>query len=96
MVPHRLQAVLMKDPSYFEKVAEKLGVHYSAAYEKITPIRIGFEGNFGASLVNPRTLTAELLGHLVAVEGIVTKCSGVRPKVVRSAHYCPATVSCLR
>lgn len=31
------------------------------------------------------------LGNLVCVEGIVTKLSLVRPKVVRSVHYCPAT-----
>lgn len=31
------------------------------------------------------------LGNLVCVEGIVTKISLVRPKVVRSVHYCPET-----
>lgn len=30
------------------------------------------------------------LAQLVCVEGIVTRCSLVRPKVVRSVHYCPA------
>lgn len=30
-------------------------------------------------------------GRLVSVEGIVTKASVVRPKWVRSVHYCPAT-----
>ena len=38
-----------------------------------------------------RTLTARNLGNLVCLEGIVTKCSLVRPKVVKSVHYCPAT-----
>lgn len=31
------------------------------------------------------------LGNLVCVEGIVTKVSLVRPKVVRSVHFCPET-----
>ncbi|XP_041832653.1 DNA replication licensing factor MCM3 [Melanotaenia boesemani] len=52
---------------------------------------IGLEGSFGSKHVSPRTLTSRLLGSMVCVEGIVTKCSLVRPKVVRSVHYCPAT-----
>jgi len=52
---------------------------------------IGLEGSFGAKHVTPRTLTSRYLGNMVCVEGIVTKCSLVRPKVVRSVHYCPAT-----
>ncbi|XP_077989716.1 zygotic DNA replication licensing factor mcm3-like [Glandiceps talaboti] len=52
---------------------------------------VGFEGSFGSKHVTPRNLSARHLGNLVCVEGIVTKCSLVRPKVVRSVHYCPAT-----
>lgn len=52
---------------------------------------IGFEGSFGSRHVTPRTLTSRYLGNLVCVEGIVTKVSLVRPKVVRSVHYCPET-----
>ncbi|KAJ8410306.1 hypothetical protein AAFF_G00202870 [Aldrovandia affinis] len=52
---------------------------------------VGLEGSFGSKHVTPRTLTSRLLGSMVCVEGIVTKCSLVRPKVVRSVHYCPAT-----
>ncbi|XP_036405859.1 DNA replication licensing factor MCM3 [Megalops cyprinoides] len=52
---------------------------------------VGLEGSFGSKHVTPRTLTSRLLGNMVCVEGIVTKCSLVRPKVVRSVHYCPAT-----
>ncbi|KAK3848931.1 hypothetical protein Pcinc_007472 [Petrolisthes cinctipes] len=48
---------------------------------------VGFEGSFGSKHVSPRTLNARHLGNLVCVEGIVTKCSLVRPKVVRSVHY---------
>uniref|UniRef100_A0A8C6V2R5 DNA replication licensing factor MCM3 n=1 Tax=Neogobius melanostomus TaxID=47308 RepID=A0A8C6V2R5_9GOBI len=52
---------------------------------------IGLEGSFGSKHVSPRTLTSRLLGSMVCVEGIITKCSLVRPKVVRSVHYCPNT-----
>ncbi|XP_043249270.1 DNA replication licensing factor Mcm3 isoform X3 [Colletes gigas] len=52
---------------------------------------IGFEGSFGNKHVTPRTLTSRFLGNLVCVEGIATKCSLVRPKVVRSVHYCTTT-----
>ncbi|KAF7991169.1 hypothetical protein HCN44_002731 [Aphidius gifuensis] len=52
---------------------------------------IGFEGSFGTKHTTPRTLTSRFLGNLVCVEGIVTRCSLIRPKIVRSVHYCPAT-----
>ncbi|NXX93370.1 MCM3 factor, partial [Centropus bengalensis] len=52
---------------------------------------IGLEGSFGSKHVSPRTLTACFLSCIVCLEGIVTRCSMVRPKVVRSVHYCPAT-----
>ncbi len=45
----------------------------------------------GSRSVSPRQLTANLLSHLVEVEGIVTKTSLKRPKLVRSTHYCPKT-----
>ncbi|PIO65374.1 hypothetical protein TELCIR_12961, partial [Teladorsagia circumcincta] len=54
-------------------------------------VQVGFEGSFGDRHVNPRSLKSTFLGNLVCCEGIVTKCSTVRPKVVKSVHYCPAT-----
>ncbi|KAM3602474.1 uncharacterized protein V6R79_004836 [Siganus canaliculatus] len=61
---------------------------YAKQYEEFY---VGLEGSFGSKHVTPRTLTSRLLGSMVCVEGIITKCSLVRPKVVRSVHYCPAT-----
>ncbi|KAH8287682.1 hypothetical protein KR054_011605 [Drosophila jambulina] len=52
---------------------------------------VGFEGCFGNRHVTPRSLTSVYLGNMVCVEGIVTKVSLIRPKVVRSVHYCPNT-----
>lgn len=52
---------------------------------------VAFSGSFGNKHVTPRSLTSRYLGNLICVEGIVTRVSLVRPKVVRSVHYCPAT-----
>eukprot|EP01147_Barroeca_monosierra_P000512 gene512-3838_t len=52
---------------------------------------VGFSGSFGGHHVTPRGLSAHLLGKLVCIDGIVSKCSLVHPKVVKSVHYCPAT-----
>ncbi|KAG0234954.1 MCM DNA helicase complex subunit [Actinomortierella wolfii] len=54
-------------------------------------LHLGFKGSFGDHHVNPRTLRAKHLGKLICLEGIVTRCGLVRPKVVRSWHYCPKT-----
>eukprot|EP00762_Andalucia_godoyi_P006386 ANDGO_05860.mRNA.1 DNA replication licensing factor MCM3 homolog 1 len=67
---------------------------FEAGYFEANPhleARIGFSGDFGAQHVTPRGLSATFLGQVVCVDGIVTKCSVVRPKVSRSVHYCPAT-----
>jgi hypothetical protein len=54
-------------------------------------IRVGLKGEFGELEVSPRDLGSSHLGKLVKVYGIVTKTSLVRPKLVRSVHYCPDT-----
>lgn len=61
---------------------------YSKNFEEFS---IGFDGSFGANHVSPRTLVSNFIGEMICVEGIVTKCSLINPKVVRSVHYCPAT-----
>ncbi|KAE8598661.1 hypothetical protein XENTR_v10016897 [Xenopus tropicalis] len=76
----------------FQRALKDLVASIDATYAKqFEEFSVGFEGSFGSKHVSPRTLTASLLGSLVCVEGIVTKCSLVRPKVLRSVHYCPAT-----
>ena len=52
---------------------------------------VGFEGAFGSRHLTARSLTSRYINNLVCVEGIVTKVSLVRPKVVTSVHYCPTT-----
>ncbi|KAH8199292.1 hypothetical protein TruAng_006528 [Truncatella angustata] len=46
-----------------------------------------FAGSFGLNACNPRTLSSHHLNHMVSIEGIVTRTSLIRPKVVKSVHY---------
>ncbi|KAI9031368.1 MCM2/3/5 family-domain-containing protein [Hyaloraphidium curvatum] len=56
-----------------------------------TKFAIGLEGSFGEHHLSPRELSARFIGKMVCLEGIVTRCSLVRPKVAKSVHYCEAT-----
>ncbi|OJJ47713.1 hypothetical protein ASPZODRAFT_1758104 [Penicilliopsis zonata CBS 506.65] len=44
-------------------------------------------GAFGEFSCNPRTLGSSHLNRMISLEGIVTKCSLVRPKIIQSVHY---------
>ena len=59
--------------------------------DKINECFISLEGSFGARHVTPRSLTARFLNNMVCVEGIVTRCSGIKPKIAKSVHYCEKT-----
>jgi len=56
-----------------------------------TPIKIGFEGGFGRHHMTPRGLNSGMLGHMVCIEGVVTKSAVNAPKLLQSIHYCEAT-----
>lgn len=56
-------------------------------------LHIGFVGSFGALHRTPRHLSSQLLNHMVLLDGIVTSCSLVRPKLLRSVHWSNATNS---
>jgi DNA replication licensing factor MCM3 len=45
----------------------------------------------GAAPLSPRGLISSSLRQLVCVEGVATKVSAIKPKVVRSVHFCPET-----
>ncbi|GLB36486.1 putative MCM family protein [Lyophyllum shimeji] len=67
-------------------------VHDAEKHEIATKsYRIGFSGSFGDHHVSPRTLQAAHLGKMISLEGIITRCSLVRPKMLKSVHYCPET-----
>ncbi|KAB8261920.1 MCM-domain-containing protein [Aspergillus pseudonomiae] len=46
-----------------------------------------YVGAFGEFSCNPRTLGSTHLNRMISLEGIVTKCSLVRPKIIQSVHY---------
>jgi len=52
---------------------------------------VAIEGSFGSNRMSPRELMSDNLTQLCCVEGIVTKCSLVRPKVMRTVHHCAKT-----
>lgn len=67
-------------------------VHDSTKHEiENKSYRVGLSGSFGDHHVSPRTLRASQLGKMISLEGIVTRCSLVRPKMLKSVHYCPET-----
>uniref|UniRef100_A0A0N5BYC2 DNA replication licensing factor MCM3 n=1 Tax=Strongyloides papillosus TaxID=174720 RepID=A0A0N5BYC2_STREA len=75
----------------FEQALKEVVMRHQPNYARETDLHIGFEGAFGTRHVNPRSLKSYFLGSLVCCEGIVIRASQVRPKVVKSVHYCPAT-----
>ena len=76
----------------FQRALKEFVSAIDATYSKnFDEFLVGFDGSFGANHVSPRTLLSTYIGSMVCVEGIVTKCSLINPKVVRSVHYCPAT-----
>ena len=88
-----LQNPLSTIPAFNEALGEFIAAKpdFVSKTKELPTMQLGFEGNFGSQHVSPRQLLAFLLGRMVCVEGIVTKCSLVRPKVVKSTHFCPAT-----
>ena len=54
-------------------------------------LKVALTGPVGAAPASPRQLSATNLRQLVCVEGVATKVSTIKPKVVESVHYCPKT-----
>ncbi|KAG6462321.1 hypothetical protein O3G_MSEX013183 [Manduca sexta] len=76
----------------FQKALKEYVSSIDPTYAKVQEeFFVAFSGSFGNKHVTPRSLTSRYLGNLICVEGIVTRVSLVRPKVVRSVHYCPTT-----
>ncbi|CAI4059953.1 hypothetical protein SKDZ_05G0360 [Saccharomyces kudriavzevii ZP591] len=93
---------ILTEPAYFIPPAEKALTDLADSMDDVPqpnasaassrhPWRLSFKGSFGAHALSPRTLTAQHLNKLVSVEGIVTRTSLVRPKLIRSVHYAAKT-----
>lgn len=93
--PTRSQALLssaFEEQLAFSRALKEYISTVDPSYAKLhEDFFVAFEGSFGSKHVTPRSLTSRYLGNLVCVEGIVTKVSLIRPKVVKSVHYCAAT-----
>ena len=53
-------------------------------------VHVGIAGPVG-EIITPRDILAHQLNQLVAVDGIVTRLSPLRPRLVETVHYCEAT-----
>lgn len=90
---------LLKEPASFLPAFDAalkdvvLAVHDPAKHAEAseTQFYIGLRGSFGDHHVNPRTLRANMIGKMISLEGIVTRCGLARPKIARSVHWCPNT-----
>lgn len=60
-------------------------------YDANQQFYLSFKGSFGAHHVTPRSINSNHLSKMVSIEGIVTRASLVRPKVIRSVHYAEKT-----
>ena len=80
-LPHweKVLAEVVRDPARFPPGDKEAGA-------AVAPL-LGFDGALGGNCVTPRGLTAALLRQLVMVEGIVTKGSLVKPKIVSTVQY---------
>lgn len=92
--PTRAQSLLnnaFEELLAFQKALKEYVSRSDSEFTKNNDFFIAFEGSFGNNHVTPRTLTSRYLGNLVCCEGIVTRCSLINPKIVKSVHYCPET-----
>jgi len=70
-------------------IAEEEREGYSIKFHH--KIKVSLTGPVSSSASSPRSLTSDSLRQLICVEGVTTKVSSARPKLVKSVHYCPAT-----
>ncbi|CAF1402626.1 unnamed protein product [Adineta steineri] len=87
-----LQENAFEELMCFQRALRELISATDAIYAKqFEEFFVGLEGSFGGFHLSPRTINSSYIGKIVCVEGIVNKCSLIRPKVIRSVHFCPTT-----
>lgn len=80
----------MKDPGAIIEILKDT-IKYKVQVDHLKDLdhfEVTFSGSFGIYAVSPRGLLSSFLDCLVSVDGIVTKCTAVRPKLVTSKHFC--------
>lgn len=91
---------ILNSPAHFVPAAEKALTELATSLNDVPavdslsakqPWRLSFKGSFGSHALSPRTLDSHFLNKLVSLEGIVTKTSLVRPKIIRSVHFAEKT-----
>ncbi|PBJ79384.1 putative minichromosome maintenance (MCM) complex subunit [Trypanosoma cruzi] len=97
-VPDSLGVGIVREPGKFVPLLE-LALHdvvlrqqpeYLKVDYRSRAVHVGFEGPVG-TVLSPRELYARHLNTMVALEGIITRQSSNRPRVLESVHYCPET-----
>lgn len=58
--------------------------------QALEDIHLDFRGNFGKHTMTPRGLRSSSVNKLVKVKGIVVSVSKVKPRLIKSVHYCEA------
>src|SRR5699024_2117503 len=78
-LPNRVKALLnnsIEELVLFQNALKEYIRHQNPDFaNKFDEFLIGFEGSFGNKHATPRNLSSNLLGSIIAIEGIVTKCS---------------------
>ena len=90
IIENPTKAIKILEAALKASIDERLGVSEKKRVKECR-YRIAFEGNLGRNLVTPRGLSASMVHNLVGVQGIVTRVSLVRPKLVKSVHHCEKT-----
>ena len=91
-----LSQQLRRDPlrhlRALEAACHEIAQDQRPGYDKTgSKIKVALSGPIGASPLSPRGLNSSMLRQLVQVEGVATKVSSIKPKVVKSVHYCQET-----
>lgn len=91
-----LEQQLRQDPlrhiRAIEAACHEIALAERPSYSKSkTQIKAAITGTINAEPSTPRSLTSSSLRQLVCVEGVATKVSAIKPKIVTSVHYCPNT-----
>mmetsp|Transcript_7876 Transcript_7876/g.7468 ORF Transcript_7876/g.7468 Transcript_7876/m.7468 type:complete len:808 (-) Transcript_7876:256-2679(-) len=88
----RLRADPLRHLRALEDACHEIAKETRQGYDKNdVKIKVAVSGPIAASASSPRDLTSSSLRQLICVEGVATKVSSIKPKVVKSVHYCPST-----